>query len=554
VELKGNVKGLDPINSNDVYSAWAIATSYESLFQYNYLKRPLVVEPLLAESLPQISKDGMTYTIKIKQGVRFTDDPAFPGGKGRELTAQDFIYSWKRLADPTNQSEGFWVFDNRIKGLNEWRDKMGKSQAKYEDAIEGLEAPDKYTLIIKLKKPYYQLMYQLSAPYTSAVPHEAIEKYGKEILNHTVGTGPYVLSEWIRNSRLTFVRNPSWRGEKFPSEGEPGDREAGLLTDAGKAMPFADKVIFYEVPEDQPRWLKFMKGETDWDEIPKDNYDSAVKDKKVLPEFAAKGIGLAIETSSDLIYMTLNMVDPFLGKNEFLRKAMNLAFDSDTFQEKFYNGRAINAQSQIPVGLDGYDPDFKNPYKQYDLEKAKVLLAKAGYPGGKGLPEFEYACPTSATERQMGEYFQQQMATIGINIKVAQFSWSQFLERQKEKKLQIFSYAWVADYPDAENYLQLLYGPNESPGNNGSNYHNKEYDKAYEDAQKLPPGPARLALYKKMRDLFVKDMPWIPELNRFRYQLYHGWIRNFKPHLTVINYLKYIRVDMDKKKALKDKL
>lgn len=554
VELKGNVKGLDPVGASDLYSSFAISVVYESLYQYNYLKRPLELEPLLAEAMPSVSKDGLTYTIKIKKGVKFADDAAFPNGKGRELTSQDFVYSWKRLADPSTQSEGFWVFDGRIKGLNEWREEAAKGQAKYSAPIEGFETPDNYTLIIKLKKPYYQLMYQLASTYTAAVPHEVVEKYGKEFLNHAIGTGPYILKEWIRNSRLAFERNPNWRGEKYPSEGSPGDKEAGLLEDAGKPIPFADKVVFYELPEDQPRWLKFMKGDTDFVEIPKDNYDGAVKDKKVIPELAAKGVGLRADPDPDLVYIGINMMDPVLGKNTLLRQAMAMAYDSDTYIQKFYNGRAINAQSIIPPGVDGYDPEYKNPYKQNNVEKAKELLKKAGYPDGKGLPAFEYNCSSGATDRQIGEYFQQKMAAIGIKITIQQNSWSQFIQRQKEKKVQIFGVAWGADYPDAENFLQLLYGPNESPGSNSSNFHNKVYDKLYDDASKLPPGSARTAIYKKMRDISATELPIIPDANRVRYQLYHGWIKNFKPHLTILNSYKYMHVDMDKKKELKGKL
>lgn len=531
-----------------------MSVTYETLYQYHYLKRPLTLEPLLAEILPETSKDGLTLTIKIKKGVRFQDDPAFANGKSREVTAQDFVYSWRRLADPNNQSEGFWVFDGHIKGLNEWRDKMGKGQANYNTPIEGLQTPDPYTLVIKLTKPYYQLLYQLGSTYTSVVPHEAVEKYGKEFVNHPVGTGPYILSEWIRNSRLTFVRNPNWRGETYPTEGDKGDKEAGMLADAGKALPFADRVNFYELQEDQPRWLKFMKGETDWVEIPKDNFEGSVKDKNVLPEAAAKGFKLAVDTQSDVTFLGFNVLDPVLGKNPLLRKAMNLAFDTNTLLDRFYNNRGVVAQSQIAVGLEGYEPTFKNPYKQFNVAKAKELLAKAGFANGEGLPEIEYDCPSSATERQMGEYLQQQMAQIGVKINIQQFSWSQFNERLREKKSQMFGYAWMADYPDAENFLQLLYGTNESPGNNNSNYHNRDYDKAYEAAAKLPPGPARTELYKKMRDIFVEDMPWMPMINRFRYQLVQGWVKNFKAEMTIVNYFKYVRVDMNEKKTLKVKL
>ena len=373
------------------------------------------------------------------------------------MVAQDFIYSWKRLADAENQSEGYWVFDGKIKGLNEWRDGRAKKTVGFEAPIEGLKAPDDHTLVITLNKPYFQLIYQLTSPYTAVVPHEAIDKYGKEFLNHAVGTGPFVLDEWIRNSRLSFSKNPTWHGETYPSEGEASDQTNGNLADAGKALPFVDKVVYNEVIESQPAWLNFLKGSLDYIEIPKDNFDSALKDGKLTAEFTSKRIELLIVPDPDLTYTGFNMMDPILGKNANLRKAMSLAIDDDTLLKKFYNGRGISAQSPIPPGLEGYDPGFKNPYKEYSIAKAKEFLAKAGYPGGKGLPEFEYSIMSSTTERQMGEFLQQQLEKIGVKIRIAMTSWPQFTEKLKDKKAQMFGIAWSADYPDAENFLQLLY-------------------------------------------------------------------------------------------------
>lgn len=551
VELKANIKGLDPAQSNDLYVSNVLSVTYESLYQYSYLKRPYEVEPLLAEGMPEVSKDGLTYKIKIKKGIKFQDSDIFPGGKGRELKAQDFVYQWKRLADPEVLSEGFFVFDGKVKGINDWKDKKAKKLASYETPIEGFVIPDDYTIEIHLTRPYYQLVYQLTTPYTAAVPHEIVDKYGKEMVNHMVGTGPYVLKEWVRNSKLVFEKNPTYHDDKYPSSGSPGDESAGLLKDAGQRLPFSDRIVFYELNEDQPRWLRFLKGDTEFCEIPKDNFDSSVKDKKLLPEYAAKGIRLSIETDPDLTYTGFNMMDPILGKKDLVRKAMALAEDIPTLIEKFYNGRAINAQSPITPTIDPYDASFVNPYKQSNLAKAKELLKEAGHPDGKGLPEFEYSLPNGTTYRQMGEFFQQNMARIGIKVRIAMTSWPQFTEKLKTKKAQIYGIAWAADYPDAENFLQLLYGKNISPGPNNSNYQSKEFDELYEKASLLPPGEERNQIYKKMRDVFVKDMPWIPEVHRLRYQLYHGWLNNFKTSLTILNPYKYMRIDAEKKKQLK---
>jgi ABC-type transport system substrate-binding protein len=554
IPMKVNIKGLDPANSNDLYVAQVISTVYETLYHYQYLKRPIEVEPSLATTMPEISKDGLTYTIHLKSGLRFQDSEVFPDGKGRDVTAQDIIYSWKRLADPAIQSEGFWVFDGKVKGINEWRLKKGKGEATYDTPVEGLKAVDDHTLVIQLLKPYFQLVYILTMPYTAILPHEAIEKYGAEIINHPVGTGPYKLQSWTRNNQLVLVKNANWHGENYPSEGAPGDKEKGLLADAGKPLPFADKVVFYEITEDQPRWLNFMKGQLDLIEIPKDNFDASMKGDKLSEEMTKKGMKVHIEKDPDLTYTAFNMLDPILGKNELVRKAMSLAFDGPTQLERFYNGRGIVAQSPIPPGIDGYDADFKNPYKDFSIEKAKEMLAKAGYPEGKGLPEFEFSTTGDTTNRQLAEYFQQNMSKIGIKIRISTNSWPQFTDKLREKKAQIWQIAWSADYPDAENFLQLLYGPNESPGPNASNYHSKEYDALYDQAAKLPPSAARTNIYRKMRDVFVKDMPWIPNLHRLRYEMQNGWLMNGKDHLIILDMFKYMRVDREKKKALKAKL
>ncbi|MGE0526007.1 MAG: ABC transporter substrate-binding protein, partial [Bdellovibrionales bacterium] len=359
---------------------------------------------------------------------------------------------------------------------------------------------------------------------------------------------------WVRGNKVTLNRNPNWHGGTYPTEGEPGDKEAGLLEDAGKPLPFVDKLVFLEIIEDQPRWLNLMKGTVDFAGIPKDNFDSAVKGKDLSPELTKKGMRLIIYPWPDVVYMGFNMEDPILGKNVNLRRALSLAYDSATANEKFYNNRVIVAHSPIAPDMDGYDPGFKNPYKEYNIEKAKEYLKKAGYPGGKGLPPIEYSVPSSTTSRQMAEYLAQQFEKIGVKLNIVTNSWPQFQDRLRNKKSQMFGIAWGADYPDAENMLQLLYGPNASPGSNSSNFKNKEFDALYEEAARTPPGPKRTELYKKMRDIFVQEMPWIPTVHRLGYMTVHGWMKNLKPHEIIDGFYKYVRVDTAEKARLKEKL
>lgn len=546
------IKGLDPIYAEDLYSGTILAQSYETLLEYHYLKRPYTLTPQLAEKMPEVSADGLTYTFHLKKGVLFQDDPCFKntGGKGRELVAEDVLYSFKRLADPKLTSNGWWIFDDRIVGLNEWRETSSKAGVSdYSSEIQGLKALDRYTVQVKLKKRSQLLLYVLAMPYTSIVPREAVEHYGKEFINHAVGTGPFRLAEYNPNSKVIFKKNPTFRKELYPSEGEPEDQQVGLLADAGKQLPLADQVNVEVYVEMQPMWLNFLSGKLDVSSIPKDNFSSAITPNGQLrSELASQGIHLLKAPMLDVTHASFNMADPVLGKNKALRQALSLAYDEQSFIDLFYNGAAIPAQGPIPPGLEGYDAKFRNPYRQFNLARAKELLAQAGYPEGKGLPPLEYASVASSVGRQQTEYLQKMFGAIGVKLNVNTHSWPQFLETVKNKKAQIWEYAWAGDYPDAENFLQLFYSKNASPGQNDSNYSNPEFDRLYVKSLDLPAGPERTALYKKMSDLLVEDAPWIFGAHRMRFTLFQKWLKNYKPHEFSHGNFKYYRVDPSLKK------
>jgi ABC-type transport system substrate-binding protein len=502
--------------------------------------------------MPSISKDGKVITFKLKQGVVFHDDPCFKAtnGKGRELVAEDFIYSWKRLADTKVASDGWWIFDGKIVGLNEWRDAGQKAgNADYNAPVEGLKALDKHTLQITLKAPSYQFLYYLAMPFAPVVAREAVETYGNQFINHAVGTGPFKLESFSPNSKLVWVKNPTYRKEFYPSEGEAGDKEKGLLEDAGKPLPLADKVIVHVFIESQPQWLTFMKGGLDYTAIPKDNYATAVTpDKKPVAELANKGVSLIMDTSLDITHFSFNMADPVVGKSKYLRQAMSLVLDNKLSNDLFYNNRVVSAQTPIPPGLDGYDPNFKNPYLGPDVVKAKQLMVKAGFPDGKGLPPLKYLTLSDSTSRQWNEYYQKQFAQIGIKLEVQSSSWPDFNAAVKNKKGQVYSFAWGADYPDAENFLQLFYSKNMSPGPNDSNYSNPEFDKLYEASLKLPPSKERTELYKKMALIVVEDVPWIPGVHRMIFNLINPWFKNYKYTEVDHGRSKYYRIDDSQKK------
>ncbi|MCO5144160.1 MAG: ABC transporter substrate-binding protein [Oligoflexia bacterium] len=559
------IKGLDPAGAQDLYSSSEIMRVYEGLLQYHPLKRPYELEPLLAAEMPKISKDSLTYTFKIRKGVKFHDDAAFPEGKGREVTAKDFEYSFKRLADPRVQSTGWWLFEGRLKGLDDWRKKYTNTKdtpTNYDDEVEGLKALDDETLQLKLTQPYPQLLYALAMPYGAVVAKEAVDKYGKEFINHAVGTGPFILESFNPSDAIAYKKNPNYWEATYPTEGESSDKENGLLEDAGKKIPFVDGINVRVIVEEQPRWLHFLKGELDTSGIPKDSFNDAVKpadpakpltyDNLALSDdLKSKNIQMTIAIAMDFTYTAFNTDSKDIPqlKDKKVRQAISLALDDKESIQLFYNGMATSSQTPIPPGINGYDPDFVNPYRTGDVEKARKLLAEAGYPGGKGFPELPYDTVASATNRQMADYASKQLDKIGIKLKVISSTWPQMLERIQNRQAQMWGIAWAADYPDAENFLQLFYGPNAQPGGmNGSYYRNKDFDRLFEKARVLADTPARTAMYKQLSKMVAEDAPVVFGLHRIGVGLRQSWIKNFKYDEFAFNRSKYLRIDTEEKK------
>jgi len=542
------IKGLDPVLAgDDLYASEEVSRVYDTLYQYEYLKRPYVLEPAIAEAMPQMSGDGKTITVKLKKGILFQDDPSFSetGGKGRELTAQDVVYSFERVADPKLNSPGWWIFDGKVVGLNQWHDDMVKAAATdYSKPIEGFKALDRYTVQIKLNQRNYQFFYVLAMPYVGIVPHEAVDHYGKDFVNHPVGSGPFKLKEFNPSSRLVWDRNPTYRKETYPTAGELDDQKNGLLSEAGKTLPLSDRIVINIIEEDQPRWLNFLSKKLDVLVIPKDNFTQVVgKDDELLPEYKNQGMILQKTPLLETVHITLNMADPVIGKNKFLRQALSQAFDSKGMIDLFYNGAALAAQGPIPPGLSGYDPNLKNPYLQANVAKAKELMSKAGYPNGEGLAPLEVLSQSDTTDRQINEYMEKQFGQIGVKFNNNEGSWPQFQDAVKNKKGQVWSFSWSADYPDAEDFLQLFYSKNSSPGSNDSNYSNPEYDKLYDKALTLPDSPARTVIYQQMVKMVNEDCPWIPFAHRVWHVMEHPWVHGYKYSDVISNRWKYVGVD-----------
>ena len=546
--ISSKVKGMDPVYAADKYSNNEIARVYEGLLEYHYLKRPYTLVPNLAASMPKVSADGLTYTFKIKQGVMFHDDICFPRGKGRELEAADFVYSIKRLADPKLQSLGWWLLDGKIKGLNSWRKKYSSADAAdYSEVVEGLQALDKYTLQFKLARPFPQFLYSLAMPFTFAVANEAVTKYGKEFLNHPVGTGPFILPAFEQSNKITYVKNPTFREKLYPSEASEEFKKLGYLADAGKRLPLVDKIVVKTMVESQPRWLNFLKGKLDYISIPKDNFDTAViPGKGISDKLAKKGIILLITPSLDVTYTSFNF-DHKLFQNKKLRQALSLAIDINKVNKLFYNDTGLPANSVIPPGIAGHIKGFVNKYQGPDLERSKKLLAEAGYKDGKGLPELVYETTASTTARLQGDLFVRRMALIGVKARIQQNTWPEMNKKINNRTAMIWGIAWSADYPDAENFLQLLYGPNRAPGSNKAGYNNPAFNRMFEVASRMQDSPERTAFYERLNLLVAEDSPWIFGVHRQSYVIKHGWLKNYISSDFDSGQAQYLNINLKEK-------
>lgn len=563
LSLVTKAQTLDCGNMRDVYGMMVGANIYETLYNYHYLKRPYEIIPALAEDMPDINDDKLIYTIRIKQGVYFQDDPCFPDGKGRELKADDFVYSIKRVANVKYRSQNWPSFNNRIVGLDDFREYTktfaNEWAVDYSYEVEGLRSLDDYTLQIRLVRPWPQLVESiLSDTSTSPMPKEAVDYYRGNIRNRPVGTGPFRLNVWRRGSYIDLVRNENWRGELYPSEGEPGDAEAGLLDDAGKPIPFADRIIFRVIEEDQPRWLLFMRGELDISGIPKDNFNEAIvsSGRELTDEMRQRNITLDTYVDPSTFWVGFNLKDPVLGPNKPLRKAISRAVDRQAMVDLLFNGRFLVAHGFVSPGLNSYDATLADyGFSRYDPAEARRLLKEAEAIHGGPIPALTLGMPgTDTFSRQYGQFLQKYMSLVGLRLEVDYMDWPTYLTEMNNGHLQLFASGVSAGIPDAIDFLTLFGTKYFAPGGNNFFYSNPEYDILLEQAEVMFDSPERTELYRRMERMVMDDYPAMFSSHRVSYALRHGWYRNYKPHVFSHNVMKYRRVDEQQRNEYRDLL
>ena len=548
---------FDPAFTSDLYSNNIIEEIFESPLTYDFLARPATLRPQTLEAMPEITDGAKTYTLRLKKGIYFSDDPAFEGRK-RELTAADYEFAFKRLMDPKVSSPNLWLIDGRVAGMEEAIAKAKKTgKFDYDAKLPGIEVVDRYTLRIHLAKPDYNFLYILAMQNLGAQAREVVEKYGNDIGAHPVGTGAFRLAEWKRSSRIVLVKNENFREAYFESEPAADPLSQQLYKEMkGKRIPQVDRVEVSIVEEAQPRWLAFLNKEIDWINVPSEFINMALPMGKAAPWVAKRGVRYIADVDPDITYLYWNMKDPMFGgytpDKVALRRAVSLAYSNDDEIYLIRNGGALEAQSLLPPGVLGYDPKF-NIGKSYDPARANALLDMFGFidrdgDGYRDLPDgspltFVYATTPDQTSRQYTELWKKNMEAIGIRMQTDVAKWPDLRKKSKLGKLQNWHLAWSADYPDGENFYQLLYGPNCGSSNDGC-FQLPEFDALYEKAASLPPGPERTAIYNQMARIVTVYAPWKLHSHRKRNQLVQPWILGWRKHPFLHEGYKYVDIDL----------
>ncbi len=619
-------KHLDPAKAYSSNEYSFIAQIYEPPYQYHYLNRPYQLVPLTAKKMPRIDyfdRDGKPlsgnfseadiaysdYIIEISPGIMYQPHPAFSRNEqgeflyhklnesqierietlgdfsdraSRELTAEDYVYQIKRLAHPKIQSPIAEIMKQHIVGLDEFSRQAAAIGIKdlKDYSISGVEALDRYQYRVRIKGKYPQFRFWLAMPFFAPLPWEADVFYQQPGLRQKnitldwfpVGTGPYLLEENNPNRRMVLAKNPNFHDEFYPTDGEDVDKDNGLLNDAGKKLPFIDKVMFMLEKETIPYWNKFLQGYFDASGISSDSFDQAVQftggsDAKLTPAMLEKGIQLQTSVTTSIYYMGFNMLDPVIGgsseRARKLRQAISIAVDYEEYIAIFMNGRGLAAQGLLPPGIYGYAAGQAgmNPYvyewvegqtKRKGIIEARQLMEEAGYPlgvdplTGQALILYFDITSLSVDDRPRMNWYRKQFEKLGIKLVIRATDYNRFQEKMRTGDGQLFLWGWNADYPDPENFFFLLYGPNgkvKHGGENAVNYRNAKFDRLFEKMRNMDDGPARYRIIQRMQDTLRHDAPWVFGFHPKDFALYHSWYKNIKPNLMANNRLKYTRID-----------
>ena len=551
--------GFDPQAVSDAYSFDICRAIFDSLYTYDYFARPVRMVPNTADGMPQITDGGRTYTLKVKPGIFFADDPAFKG-KPRELVADDYVFSIKRVFDPKVRSYWLYLFEKQLLGLDEVLAQARRTGTlDYDAKIEGLETLDRYTLRVRFREPNYIFREWLTYEAFAAVAREVVDAYKDEsnrVMDHPVGTGAYRLKEWTRGQKIVLEANPGFRHETYPAPG-PGSEagDAAIAKDrVGSKLPLAGRVEVSIVEEAQPRLLTFDSGALDYLELPSTISANVLTGAALKGAYAKKGIRLHRMTEPSLSFTFFNMDDPVVGgytpEKIALRRAIVMAYNTAEDAAVLRNGQGVPATQLVPPGVPGHDPKFA-PKAGYDPKAARALLDRFGYrdrdgdgyremPDGAPLVLVKGSTPTTA-DRNEDELWRRNLDAVGIRITFLKQKWPELNKMTEAGQLQMWGLSWISAIPDGDSFVSPLYSRNIGTAND-ARLRLPEYDRLYEQSRALPNGPERTALFLKMTGIVLNYAPWRLGLNPYANVLAQPWLKGYKQHPFLRHQWKYYDV------------
>jgi ABC-type transport system substrate-binding protein len=527
--------GLDPAVASDIASLSLLENLFDPLLRYDYLARPVKLQANTLAAMPTVEDNGLTYTFQLRQDVYFTPDPAFKGAR-RQVTAQDYVYSLTRLYDPALKSPWLFLLEGKIAG-----DEALKTHFSYGTAIAGLRAVDKFTLRIRLKAADPNFLFYLAVPATGVVAREVMEAYGAQAGNHPVGTGPFMMGTWKHSDQITLLANRDFRPTMYQ----------------GRRVPLLDRVDIKIVEEYQSRVLGFLNGEFDFlEQLPESMKDlvlTADIKPTLKPELAKKGMVLSPFAVLQTYYMWMNMEDPLIGgyskEKVALRRAVALGYNSAEDVALMKKGLAIPAVTPLPPNVLGYDPAYRSPVT-YDPALANALLDRYGYrkgadgfrtqPDGKPLTLVMHS-ESSTVGRLRDELWRKNLGAIGLKVVFKSDKKTEIIKASRLGSVMMFETNWVADFPDGDNFYQLLYGPNSGRANY-ARFNLPAYNQRYEQTRSMGDSPQRTALYDELAQIIHAYTPWVLLTHPISADLQQPWLKNYQRHPVEFTNWRYLDV------------
>ena len=552
--------GFDMVKTFNFYSGNVTDVIFERLLQYDYLANPVKLVPATAQSMPVIKENGKVYIFKIKPGIYFTADPAFKGQR-RELIAEDYVYSVKRILDPKNHSSSYAFIDQKIVGANALVEQAKQTgRFNYDAKIEGVKALDRYTLQFTLTQPDYNFPYILAYSTFGATAREVVDYYKDRLGMHPIGTGPYMLSKYVPRSKIELVANPDYRGFvwNFKSTGTAWDNQL-VKEMTGKKMPQIGKVNISIIEEEQSRWLAFQSKQLDFDKLTLSSIPKVLdQNNQLKPAMRQKGIRLYPNKEAEITYTMLNMRDPIIGGNNLdkiaLRRAIAMSFNVDEYIRILRKGQAVKAEMLVPAGVNGHNPKYRSSIG-YNPSLANKLLDHFGYkkgadgyrnlPNGKALV-LKINTESGSSSVMYSELWKKNLDAIGVRADFRVSNFADNLKAATQCQYMIWGGAWHADYPEGENFTQLLYGPNVGRGNQ-SCYSSSAYDGLYKQAMQQPP-EKRMPYYEKMSRQIEADNPLILQDTRIRNWVIQSHVQGFKAHPIMNSNWQYLDIASPRQK------